>query len=128
VIGRENDDAGGGVDGGITALAQVAAGAAACAAEVLGYCRPVEAGLKSRSGRRMHRWETPMRLFYALLLLLGGITAVAGDIRIDESRYFDGKLIIAGETELDRAVILDNKYKIKSDASGHFTYTGRSPV
>jgi hypothetical protein len=64
-----------------------------------------------------------MRLLCALLLLLTGASAAAADIRINESRYENGKLIIAGETEPDRTVTLDDKYKTKSDADGDFKFT-----
>jgi hypothetical protein len=64
-----------------------------------------------------------MRLLCAALLLLAGVSAAAADIRINQSRYQNGKLIISGETTPESTVTLDNKYKIKSDASGFFKFT-----
>ena len=64
-----------------------------------------------------------MRLLTACLLLLAGVSTAAADIRIDQSRYEDGKLIIAGVTTPDSTVTLDNKYKTKSDADGDFKFT-----
>ena len=59
----------------------------------------------------------------AALILLTGITAAAADIRIDQSRYVDGKLIITGATGPGRTVVLDKKYKTKSDGEGRFKFT-----
>ncbi len=64
-----------------------------------------------------------MRWFFACLLLLAGVSTAAADIRINESRYVDGKLIIAGQTEPNHTVTLDDKYKTKSDADGDFRFT-----
>ena len=64
-----------------------------------------------------------MRLLTAALILLAGVSTAAADIRIDQSRYQDGKLIIAGVTKPDSTVTLDNKYKTKSDAAGNFRFT-----
>ena len=64
-----------------------------------------------------------MRFLTACLLLLAGVSTAAADIRIDQSRYEDGKLIIAGVTKPDSTVTLDNKYKTKSDADGDFKFT-----
>ena len=64
-----------------------------------------------------------MRLLAACLLLLAGVSTAAADIRIDQSRYEDGKLIIAGVTKPDSTVTLDHKYKTKSDADGNFKFT-----
>ena len=64
-----------------------------------------------------------MRWFCVALILLAGIGTASADIRIDVSRYVDGKLIITGETTPDRTVILDKRYKTKSDGEGHFTFT-----
>jgi len=64
-----------------------------------------------------------MRLLTAALILLTGVGTAAADIRIDQSRYEGGKLLIAGVTTPDSTVTLDNKYKTKSDADGNFTFT-----
>jgi hypothetical protein len=64
-----------------------------------------------------------MRLLATCLLLLAGVSTAAADIRIDQSRYEDGKLIIAGVTTPNSTVTLDNKYKTKSDAEGDFKFT-----
>jgi hypothetical protein len=63
-----------------------------------------------------------MRWLVAVLLLLAGGSAQA-EIRINESRYVDGTLTIAGETSPHRVVTLDGKYKTKSDGGGHFKFT-----
>jgi hypothetical protein len=67
--------------------------------------------------------EMTMRWLYAALILLAGISAASADIRIDESRYADGKLIVSGETGPGRTVTLDKKYETKSDGDGHFSFT-----
>ena len=64
-----------------------------------------------------------MRWLAAALILLTGITAAAADIRIDKSRYANGRLIVAGETAPGRTVILDKKYKTQSNGEGHFKFT-----
>jgi hypothetical protein len=64
-----------------------------------------------------------MRWLCAALILLTGVVAASADIRIDESRYVNGKLIITGETDPGRTVTLDKKYKTKSDGEGHFAFT-----
>jgi hypothetical protein len=67
--------------------------------------------------------ETTMRWLTAALILLLGIGTASADIRIDESRYVDGKLIITGQTAPGRAVTLDKKFKTKSNADGNFKFT-----
>ncbi len=64
-----------------------------------------------------------MRWLAAPLILFASISAAQADIRINESRYTDGKLILSGETAPGRTVILDDKYKTKSDGQGHFTFS-----
>jgi hypothetical protein len=64
-----------------------------------------------------------MRWLCAALILLFGIGAAAADIRINESRYVNGKLIIKGNTEPGRTVVLDRKYRTKTDSEGHFTFS-----
>lgn len=63
-----------------------------------------------------------MRWLTAALLLLCGVSAATADIRIDESRYENGKTIVSGETGPGRTVTLDGKYKTRSDAEGHFRF------
>ena len=67
------------------------------------------------------RMETLMRWLAAALVLFAGIGAAQANIRVDELRYTDGKLIISGETAPDPVVTLDDKYTTKSDR--HFTFT-----
>jgi hypothetical protein len=64
-----------------------------------------------------------MRWLAAALMLLYGASAAWADIRIEESRYQNGKTIIAGETAPDTTVTLDGKYKTTSDGSGDFTFS-----
>lgn len=66
-----------------------------------------------------------MRWLAAALLLAAGVSAARADIRINESRFEAGTLIVSGETSPDRAVTLDDKYKTKSDGEGRFTFTLR---
>jgi hypothetical protein len=67
--------------------------------------------------------ETTMRFLCAALLLLAGVGTAAANIRIETSRYVNGTLTIAGQTEPNKAVVLDGKYKTKSDADGDFRFT-----
>ena len=64
-----------------------------------------------------------MRFLCAALLLLAGVGTAAANIRINQSHYRDGTLTIAGQTEPGKTVVLDGKYKAKSDADGAFTFT-----
>jgi len=89
------------------------------------HCLLRAARPRSKKGARAHRFmhvETTMRWLCAALILLTGISAALADIRIDESRYVDGKLIIKGSTAPRRTVTLDRKYKTKSDGEGHFVF------
>jgi hypothetical protein len=63
-----------------------------------------------------------MRLLCAALLLLAGIGPAAANIRINTSRYENGTLTIAGQTEPHKTVTLDGKYKTKSDVDGDFKF------
>jgi len=63
-----------------------------------------------------------MRLLCAALLLFAGIGPAAANIRINTSRYENGTLIIAGQTEPHKIVTLDGKYKTKSDIDGDFKF------
>jgi hypothetical protein len=67
--------------------------------------------------------ETTMRLLCAILILLSAVTTASAEIRINESRYVDGKLLVAGDTRPDSTVTLDNKFKTKSDGEGHFKFS-----
>lgn len=64
-----------------------------------------------------------MRWLAAAFVLLAGTAAAQADIRINESRFVDGNVIINGETAPNRTVTLDNKYTTKSDGGGYFTFT-----
>ena len=64
-----------------------------------------------------------MRWLAVALALIAATSAARADIRINESRYADGKLVINGETAPNRTVTLDNKYTTKSDGGGLFTFT-----
>jgi hypothetical protein len=66
-----------------------------------------------------------MRCLAAALILLTGVSAALADIRIDESRYQNGKTTIAGQTGPDRTVTLDDKYKTKSDGDGNFKFEAK---
>ncbi len=66
-----------------------------------------------------------MRWLAAALVLLAGTAAAQADIRINESRFVDGNVIINGETAPNRTVTLDNKYTTKSDGGGYFNFTVR---
>ena len=64
-----------------------------------------------------------MRWLTAALLVLAGVGTASADIRINRSRYLDGQLLITGSTTPGRTVTLDDKYKTKSDAEGHFRFS-----
>jgi hypothetical protein len=66
-----------------------------------------------------------MRWLVAALILIYGISAALGDIRIDESRYENGKTVITGETAPDLTVTLDGKYKTQSNDNGNFKFSVR---
>lgn len=65
-----------------------------------------------------------MRSLYAafLAMMLFGTTCADAAIRIAESRYEDGVLIVSGQTRPDQSVTLDGKYKTKADGGGHFEF------
>jgi hypothetical protein len=63
-----------------------------------------------------------MRWLTTALILLTGVTTAAADIRVDVSRYENGKTIVTGNTAPGRTVTLDGKYKTKSDGEGHFKF------
>lgn len=58
----------------------------------------------------------------SIFLLLAGLGVARADIRIEESRYADGKLIVAGVTAPGRAVTLDGKFETHSDRVGNFVF------
>ena len=64
-----------------------------------------------------------MRLICAALLLIAGVATAAASIRIDQSHYRDGTLTIVGRTDPGKTVVLDGKYKTKSNADGEFSFT-----
>jgi hypothetical protein len=64
-----------------------------------------------------------MRWLCAALALLCGVSAASADIRINQSRYENGKLFVSGNTGPGRTVTLDGKYKTKSDGEGHFSFS-----
>jgi len=64
-----------------------------------------------------------MRWFAAALVFFAITSAARADIRINESRFVDGNVVISGETEPNRTVTLDDKYKTKSDGGGYFKFT-----
>jgi len=64
-----------------------------------------------------------MRALAAALLYVAAVGAAQADIRITESRFVDGNVVIAGVTAPDRTVTLDNKFTTKSDAGGYFKFS-----
>ena len=64
-----------------------------------------------------------MRFLCAALLLMASAGPVAAEIRIDQSHYRNGTLTIDGRTDPQQTVVLDGKYKTKSNADGDFTFT-----
>lgn len=58
----------------------------------------------------------------AALILLACVGPAAAEIRVDVSRYQNGKLIIRGETAPGRTVVLDDKFATRSDRQGHFSF------
>jgi len=64
-----------------------------------------------------------MRWLAAALALVAATCAARADIRINESRFVDGNVVISGETAPNRTVTLDNKYKTKSDGGGFFKFS-----
>jgi hypothetical protein len=67
--------------------------------------------------------EKTMRWLTAALLILTSIGTANADIRINQSRYLDGQLLVTGSTTPGRTVTLDDRYKTKSDAEGHFRFS-----
>jgi len=64
-----------------------------------------------------------MRWLTAALLLIAGIGTAGADIRVNQSRYLDGKLLVSGTTGPGRTVTLDDRYRTKSDGEGHFRFS-----
>jgi hypothetical protein len=65
---------------------------------------------------------TMRSLAAALIILFAGVSAATADIRVNESRYENGKTIITGDTAPRRMLTLDGKYTTKSDGEGHFKF------
>ena len=65
-----------------------------------------------------------MRSLYPafLAMVLFGTTCADAAIRIADSRYEDGVLIVSGQTRPDQSVTLDGKFKTKADGGGHFEF------
>jgi hypothetical protein len=68
-----------------------------------------------------------MRSLPAALLALVAISPLAiqpasAAIRITDSRYENGVLIVGGETSPNKQVTLDGKYHTKADGGGHFEF------
>jgi|GEM_PF-5125053 hypothetical protein len=65
-----------------------------------------------------------MRARISALLLLAAIAGAArAEIRIDESRFVGGRLVIRGETAPHRTVTLDDKFTTTSNADGTFSFS-----
>jgi hypothetical protein len=65
----------------------------------------------------------PRRLPALVLLgLIAGIGTAQADIRITDSHFQNGTLVVSGETEPGNTVTLDNRFKTKADGGGHFTF------
>jgi hypothetical protein len=57
-----------------------------------------------------------------LILLLLATTGARAAIRITESRFEQGLLIVRGQTAPNQDVTLDGQYKAKADGGGHFEF------
>ena len=64
-----------------------------------------------------------MRYLCTVLILMCSLSPAAAEIRINQSRFQDGKLVVSGDTDPRQTVTLDNEFKTKSDATGHFKFT-----
>jgi hypothetical protein len=58
----------------------------------------------------------------ALIVVLLGALPASAAIRITDSRYENGTLVIAGQTRPNQQVTLDGKYTTKADGTGHFEF------
>lgn len=58
----------------------------------------------------------------ALVVFIAGAGAAQADIRITDSHYLNGTLVVSGETEPNNTVTLDDRFKTKADGGGHFTF------
>ena len=65
-----------------------------------------------------------MRPFYAALamMMLYGSSPAAASIRIVDSIYQDGILVVTGQTRPHARVTLDDKFVTQSDGGGHFEF------
>jgi hypothetical protein len=58
----------------------------------------------------------------ALIVILLGAVPASAAIRISDSRYENGTLIVAGQARPNQEVALDGKYTTKADGNGHFEF------
>jgi len=63
-----------------------------------------------------------MRIAAALAALLLASTAAQATIRINDARYEDGALTVTGQARPNHTVVLDQKFRTKSDGAGHFEF------
>lgn len=64
-----------------------------------------------------------MRIVLSFAVLLATAHAAAADIRIRESRFSDGLLIVRGETAPNREVTLQGRFSTTANAQGRFTFS-----
>jgi hypothetical protein len=69
--------------------------------------------------------EMTMRSLCAALIaaLLLGTAPASATIRITDSRYENGTLVVRGQTQPNQQVTLDGKYKTKADGAGRFEFS-----
>ncbi len=82
----------------------------------------VREAVQLATGMRLSIEGNKMRSVAAALIVLAGTSVAQADIRINESRYVEGTLIVSGETSPNRTVTLDNTYTTTSDDGGDFTF------
>lgn len=63
-----------------------------------------------------------MPVLFALLAMAATATAARADIRITISRFENNQIEIEGQTEPNRTVTIDGKFKVKSDGGGYFDF------
>ena len=63
-----------------------------------------------------------MRILLSVAAVLLMTSAAAAEIRIRQSLFKDGMLIIRGETEPGRVVTLERKFRTKANRYGRFTF------
>lgn len=64
-----------------------------------------------------------MRRLLAFAVLLLTAHAAAAEIRIRESRFADGRLIVRGQTAPDREVTLQGRFSTTADKQGRFSFS-----